>query len=153
MIAVRVARGVKNHFVGRNPEWLLAILCFGLGFRLLGAENTFDSSPSFAVMKSIASENHWGVGMVIIGGLRLIALTVNGTFKTFARFSPFVRTVMSMLTAFVWFAIGVGFYNANPAGWGWFTYFIVMAMDIISATLAGGDAGAVQRRLRNGSSG
>lgn len=150
MIALRVVRGVTKHFVGRWPEWVLSSILFGLGCKLLGPADTFTSSPGFAVMASFANENSWGTALCLIAGARLIALGLNGTFPFFARLSPIVRCGLGVLSGFAWFAIALGIYLSNPDGWGYITYTGLLIGDIINAILAGGDAGASERRYRNG---
>lgn len=150
MIALRVVRGVTSHFVGRWPEWIFSLILFALGVQLLGPANTFASAAGFRVMASFASENAWGMALCLVSGARLIALGLNGTFTFFARLSPIIRCVLGVASGFVWFSIALGIYLSNPDGWGHITYSGLLIGDIINAILAGGDAGASERRYRNG---
>lgn len=152
MIALRVVRGVTKHFVARWTEWLLSSILFALGCKLLGASDTFASSPGFRTMEAIGNEDTWGFFLCGISGFRLIALGLNGTFDWFARWSPIARCGFAALSGFAWFSIAMGIFLSNPNGWGHLTYSGLLIADIINAMLAGGDAGASERRRRNGSS-
>jgi hypothetical protein len=121
-----------------------------LGLRLLGPADTFGASPSFRVMASLASEDHWGYAMVSFASLRLSALIVNGTFAPFARVSPIVRTVFSVLSGFIWFVLALSFYVSSPAAWAYIFCVGLLIMDMVNAVLAGGDLGESERRARNG---
>lgn len=154
MIALRVVQGVTKHFVGRWPEWVLSIILFCLGAKMLSSIDVFGSSPAaFKVMADFASEEHWGFFLCTIAGLRLIALAINGTFKTFARMSPVIRCGLGFLSGLAWFSIALGLFLANPEGTGHVTYTGLLIADMMNAALAGGDAGAVERKHRNGSAG
>lgn len=150
MVVLRIARGVTDHFVGRWPEWLLSCMLMALGAKLLLSQDTFSSSPSFMVMAQLADENTWGFGICAIATTRIVALTLNGTFKSFARYSPMARSAFGCLSAFAWFSIALGLILGNPEGTGWPTYTGLMFGDIINSILAAGDAGAAQRKHRGG---
>ena len=82
MVAFRIVRGVTDHFTTRYPEWVFAFILFMFGWKLLGPGDTFDSSPSYAVMNRLANEVVWGWSIVAIAGARLVALALNGTFAS-----------------------------------------------------------------------
>jgi hypothetical protein len=153
MIALRLVRGVTGHFVGRWPEWILSAILFSLGCKLLGSGDTFASGSGFNVMAKVATEEHWGIFLCSVSGARLVALVINGTFAPFARLSPIVRSALGAMSGFAWFAIALGIYLANPEGWGYLTYSGLLVADMINAMLAGGDAGASERRFRHGRNG
>lgn len=153
MIALRVVRGVTDHFVGRWSEWLFSFILMSLGVKLLGSSETFASSPGFAMMAKIAREDTWGWALTSIGGFRLLTLLINGTFRSFARWSPIARSGLAFVSCFAWFSIAMGIFLSNPDGWGYLTYTGLLVGDLINSILAGGDAGASERRYRNGGPG
>lgn len=152
MIAFRLYRGVAHHLVFRWPEWVLSGMLFALGVRMLTNVEAFSSSSGYRVMATIADEDTWGALCCVAAGMRLMALTVNGTFKPFARWSPMVRSALGMLSAGVWFCIALSVYLANPGGFGYIAYGGLMAADMMNSMLAAGDAGEAERRHRNGRS-
>lgn len=150
MIALRIVRGVTTHFVGRWPEWVLSGILFAIGLQLLRPGETFDTSPGYYVMAAFATEDHWGYFLCLVAGARLTALTVNGTFKPFARLSPFVRCFLGVVSGFAWFTLALGLYLANPVGIPAPICAGLLVADMINAILAGGDAGVTERKYRNG---
>ncbi|MDB5596306.1 MAG: hypothetical protein JWM36_3267 [Hyphomicrobiales bacterium] len=149
MIVLRIVRGVTTHFVGRWPEWVLSGILFAIGMRLLGPGETFASAIGYRVMAAFATEEHWGYFLCTIAGARLIALTVNGTFKPFARISPVIRCLLGVLSGFAWFTLAMGLYLANPVGIPAPICAGMLVADMINAILAGGDAGVTERKYRN----
>lgn len=150
MIAFRLYKGVAHHLVFRWPEWILSAMLCALGVRLLLNVEAFASSSGYRVMATIADEDTWAALCCVVAGLRLLALTVNGTFRPFARWSPIVRSGLGMLSAGVWFCIALSVYLANPGGFGWIAYGGLMFADMMNSMLAAGDAGEAERRHRNG---
>jgi hypothetical protein len=149
MIALRLVHGVTTHFVGRWPEWILSCILLAIGLQLLGPGHTFDSAMGYRVMASFATEDHWGYFLCAVAGSRLIALTINGTFKPFARLSPIVRCVLGVVSGFAWFTLAMGLYLANPVGIPAPICAGLLVADMINAILAGGDAGSSERKYRN----
>lgn len=106
-VAQRVARGVTKHFKLRVAEWFTSAALFQLGWTLLTPPPTFGTNPAWDVLAHWASEGVWGGACVAVGGTRLMALTINGTFPSF-RWSPHIRCVTAFLACFVWFQILLG---------------------------------------------
>ena len=141
MVVLRVAAGVRRHFMYRLPEWALSANLALFSVVLLMPGDTFGSVRTYAVMARIADERTWGVAIGIVASVRLISLILNGTFPVFARYSPLARAIGSALGAIVWFALSVSFYESNPTGTGWSNYAVWLAVDVVLAVHIAGEAG------------
>lgn len=115
MIIVRVARGIKEHFPNRVNEWAFAGLLAWLGALFIQYPALFDTSMSYANLAQLADERVWGVACILIAGVRLLALGVNGTFAGtwYSQWSPRVRGVCAFLSCGIWFPIFAGFAISN----------------------------------------
>ncbi len=111
---LRIARGVRSHFVVRLPEWLLAGQMGLLGMQYLRSNVLFASSKTYAVIASLVSESVWGSAALGISLFWLVALIFNGTFAWFARCSKWLRSLSAFLAAGFWSLSAVGLYEANP---------------------------------------
>ncbi len=153
-----IIESLREHFPARFIEWFMAglMLCWGL-YVLATPEMFTDPSERelFAYMSSLSSwtgeQAHtvWGLGATLAGGLRAIALFVNGAYVR----TPVIRVATSFVSAFIWTQILVcvvqsGLPNPAVAVYSW----LVIA-DIVSAYRASKDAvhaEAQRRRERRG---
>jgi hypothetical protein len=149
MIIARVARGVSAHFIMRLQEWIFAGMLLGLARQLLRHEVNFEF-PIYRVLAQLASEETWGSAMLLVGLGRVLALVFNGTFQPINRISPVVRSGLAGLSAFVWFALALGFYMANPNGVSVITYTGLMVSDIGLCIIIARESGAAYERARSG---
>jgi len=104
----RVYDGVAGHFVVRASEWIMLWPAFGLWAVLQLNPDMFDTSPSFTVIASWGEETTWAWFLAASGVARLVALTINGTFRGFI-FSPHIRAGASLIGAGVWSQVSLGF--------------------------------------------
>lgn len=112
MIILRtLAEGVWSHFGVRFTEWLGAVPLLGMGYVLFMQPGTLWLTPSFATLARWATEPIWMNTVLAVGILRLLALIVNGSFKSF-RYSPTIRFAASCVAALFWMLFLVGIYTA-----------------------------------------
>ncbi|MHB2265638.1 hypothetical protein [Aliihoeflea sp. PC F10.4] len=111
MIIVRVIRGVTDHFPIRVTEWIMLWPSFLLWASLVGTPDMFDVSPSYAYLAYWADEAVWAMLIGLCAVVRMLALTINGTFKGFA-FSPHIRATASIISVIVWSQVSLGFLMA-----------------------------------------
>lgn len=151
MVYLRIVRGVTEHFRARAPEWALAAMLVVWGSIVYAPGDTF-TTPAWSVMQLIADERTWGISALCIGGLRLVALTLNGTFWStwYGRWSPHVRSVMAGLSCFVWLQITLGLVLAGTGSTGLAVYPLLLALDFYNVLSASHDAGAMDRMRRDG---
>lgn len=100
---------ISERFHKRGLEWFLAAVMAFAGVILLVQGETFALSP-YAFIKEIAAEETWGFAMAMIGGIRIIALMVNGVLP---RGVPHVRVVMSLVSLIVWSEFAIGYLTAR----------------------------------------
>lgn len=112
MIILRtLANGVWSHAGVRFTEWLGAVPLMGIGFVLHMQPGTFTTSPSFAVLARWANAPTWSAIDLSVGIIRLMALLINGSFKSF-RHSPTIRFFASCVAAMFWMLFSVGVFLA-----------------------------------------
>jgi hypothetical protein len=150
MLLLKLVDGVRHHFPGRATEWLFAVIMINWGWILLLPHDTFSLSSSYGVLLTVAPEEVWGIGCLIVGLVRFIALVINGTFadSPYARRSPHVRAVMSALSCFFWMQISLSFLVAlgdKPPGTGIAVYPVILWFEVYCAFRAARDAGQVDK--------
>ncbi|OCC05093.1 hypothetical protein BA190_09260 [Labrys sp. WJW] len=149
MIVSRVILGAKLHFRERFWEWLLASILAGCAYVILKPDAVFGRSPAYDIMQSVAAEETWGIVFMLVAFIRLVALTLNGTFKVFRRFSPLVRAGTAWLSASAWGLIVIGLWQADISSIGVVTYLGLMVGDLFLATTIADEAGDAERMYRN----
>ena len=146
---LRVVRGARHRFALRVPDWFSGSVILSFGLCLVHWPEMFVTFHAFyALLDEIGSAQTWGVVCVTIGVLRLIALTVNGTFPKF-RWSPHIRFVMAMASAFVWFQITLALIVSHMATTGLAVYPHLFLFDLYNVFLAASEAGMVERAARH----
>jgi len=148
MIVVRVARGITDHFPARASEWALSLVLLNWGWTLMLPGSVFGTSSAFVEMAKWASEPVWGWACFLMGGIRFVALFVNGTFPSF-RFSPHVRSLMSFFSCAFWFTISFGILQANVPTTGLAVYPVLLLLDMYNAYRAAGDARDADEASKN----
>jgi len=119
MIIVRVASGIKAHWHIRATEWLMIYPAILFGVVLVYQPELFETSRSFEQVSRWASQETWAVGVLLCAAIRLFALTVNGTFKTFP-YSPHLRLTATMFGIIFWSQYSLGLLAAalfNGGAW------------------------------------
>ena len=146
MITVRVAHGISSHFMIRFKEWVWAIVFLLMGGQLARDEQTFAAAPLvYRILAGYFSEETWARILIVMGAVRIIALSLNGTFGWFRGISPIVRAAVAFLSAGIWFALGTGFYAAFPIGITCFAFWGLMVAEIYNAYVIAGEAGTAYR--------
>lgn len=155
MIVLRIARGVTTHFVTRWGEWVKSAIMVAMGFQLQRPDELFATYPIYRVMAAVASENAWGSLLILIGGIRLMALAINGTFQAYrlSTLTPLIRSALSFLSAGVWFALAWGYWAALPGGIGFIMAAGLMLCDLGLCLNIAREAGAADMRFRQHGSG
>lgn len=148
MIIVRVVRDVTDHFPARASEWALASILMLWGYTLLAFPGIFQSSTSYRELAQFMSESAWGVACLLVGGARLVALFVNGSFPKF-RFSPHIRALMSYLSCYFWFAISFGIVIGQVPTTDLAVYPVLLMLDVYNGHRAACDAREADEVARN----
>lgn len=125
-LVTRVVVGITEHFPIRVSEWIMSYVLAGIGLGLCLIPNAFDASATYSEMdrqfsnSPLGSEYTWGLICLGAATIRLIALVVNGTFKDHFPYSPHLRGVATMVSAYVWGQILLGVvvsFMENGGGW------------------------------------
>lgn len=112
MIVLRtLAHGVIAHAGVRFTEWLGAVPMLGLGLVLYSEPELFEAVPSFDMLSRWAEQPTWTNIILMVGIARLIALTINGSFRSFVH-SPTIRFISSWAAGLFWTLFVLGVYIA-----------------------------------------
>jgi hypothetical protein len=95
----------------RALEWHCSFSMVVYGWAVLDPTSTFFDMPIYIVMRTIASEFTWGVSLMAIASLRLIALYINGWWKR----TPIIRFLGAVCGGMFWVAIGLCMYFGSEA--------------------------------------
>lgn len=144
MIVVSIVKGIADHFPKRVTNWMLSGMLANIGFVLINRPGLFYEQPTYAFMVRLGSSDQWGVACVVLGGLRLMALVVNGTFAGF-RWSAHCRSVLSSVTCLVWLQLVLGCQLEGSTGLGVAVYPFLLFLEIYDAFSAAQEAGVVER--------
>jgi hypothetical protein len=150
MIVLRVvAKDIGRHFLTRWNEWGNAFAMLIIGVQFWRPETLFDL-PSYRILSQLGSENSWGTVLIVIGGIRLAALAINGTFAAFHLhlFTPLVRASLAFTGAGVSFALAAGYWLGLPGGVGFVLAAALMWSDIGLCLNIAREAGAADQRFR-----
>lgn len=150
LIVRRVFSDIRRHFPARVPEWIMAIPLIGWAFVLTVDRSTFETASSFGVIAEYGDEQFWANVCMLAATMRLLALIVNGTFKSF-RYSPHLRAFASAAAAVFWGQITLGIFVAwatmNGVGTGFFAYGTFTIFEISNAYRARRDVGEQRRTV------
>ncbi len=149
MIALRIATGVRSHFVTRLPEWLLAGQMGLFGWQLLRTGRTFGSSPTYRTMAALFTETAWGGVALAISLVWLLALILNGSFRPFARWSRWVRSMSALAASVFWTAASASMFAANPVSTGVTNNAGFAAMAFVVSLITAREVGAADREARH----
>jgi hypothetical protein len=148
-LVVRIARGSAHNFAIRVSDWFASFVMLSFGVVLIYCPWAFGESRWYGLLEQIANPLVWGVICGSVGLLRVGALTINGTFPAF-RWSPHLRFAMAMLSCFVWFQVTLGLVAAHEATAVFAMFPQLLVFDLYNVFLAASEAGAAERRYRNG---
>ncbi len=149
MVFLRITRGIAAHFPIRLTEWLMAWPALAMGAVLILQPDMFGTSPSFATIAKWGSEALWACVVLACALLRLVALTVNGTFARFP-YSPHLRALASITGLAFWSQYGLGFLAAAIFGDGAWSapvaYSTLALAELANLYRSGSDIGRASKR-------
>jgi len=145
----RLFAGSMHNFSVRVSDWFLGGMLLAYGSVILFFPATFAESRVISVLVRIAPVYMIGYVCFAIGGMRALALTVNGSFPSF-RWSPHVRLLMCLLSCFVWFQFVLGAMFSGPSSMAIVIYPFLFLFDIYNTFLTASEAGIAERVHRNG---
>lgn len=153
MLIVRVTRGVREHFSIRVSEWAMVHPTFWMGIALMLQPDMFSTSPSFASLARWADEGVWSSLAIGCAFVRVVALVVNGTFRSFT-LAPHLRAAASLVGIAFWSQFTLGFAVAAAQGGGAWSavvaYSTMLLLEFVNLHRSFADTGKalVGRQLR-----
>ena len=147
----RIVHGVTSHAKTRVTEWFTAAAMLQLGWTLYWPPPAFPLSVSWSVMAQWAPEDAWGAVMLLVAGLRVAALTINGTFQRF-RWSPHIRCATAVMATGLWTQVVLSMWLAAPDATELGLCRLILALELWNVWRAGLDVGLVEGR-RTGDAG
>lgn len=153
MMVIRIAGGVRSHFVTRMHEWGFSAGLFAIGLVLVTVGDVFRAAPGYRLLATWVSEILWGRIALGISSVWLAALIINGTFKTFRRWSPWARSLCALMASAFWAVDATAIFLAKPLSpMGMLCNAILaysaLASSLVSAREVGVIEGNVQRCSR-----
>ncbi len=142
---LRFWRGITAHLATRITEWVAAAFMLQLGWTLYMPPDVLPGQPAWALLTQILFETTWGMVMLAIAALRVLALSINGTYQGF-RFSPHVRALTAFLGCGIWLQVVLSLWLSQVPGTALGTYRIILALECWNLWRAGLDVGFVERR-------
>ncbi|WLJ71243.1 hypothetical protein [Sphingomonas phage Birtae] len=134
-----------THFSIKLGEWLASLILVSLAVLFFGSPGLFSTSPGyFAVMGQFGPETAWGLAFLLIGGIRLAALYVNGR----KRITPYIRMMLAFIACFVWFQIVMSLFVSGVPGLGWAVFPWLLALDMYNVFRSAADARLVYDNKR-----
>jgi uncharacterized membrane protein len=125
-----------------NSGFMLA-----MGIQLMRVEKTFLTSPIYEVMAKVASEEMWGIILIVVGSLRLfvILFSIKNNMNSHVMGASFVFTFISMG---IWLAMSAAFWVVNPLGLSCLAYMAFAFHDGANFSLVAKMTGITKGRER-----
>lgn len=92
-------------------EWCSLFMLASWGIVLLVPWQTFPTTPAYALLAEIASEENWGLLALAVSSTQFAGLTNNWYI-----FGYQLRVSSQFLTASLWLVVGILFFLGNPKG-------------------------------------
>lgn len=132
-------RELGKHFPARAPEWFDSGMMASWGLYVLLHPEIF-LKESFGGLASLTWPGaspplFWGFLALAVGLTHAVALFVNGAYRR----TPLIRLATSMVSAYVWSQIVIGFWHSDRPNTGIVTYSWLVLMDAVSAYRASQD--------------
>lgn len=126
-----------THFNIRLGEWLVAFVSVSLAALFFGAPTMFAKSPEYFVgLIAFASQPTWGAIMLLLGGVRIAALWINGR----KRITPYIRMTLAFFSCFAWQQLTVSLFASGVPGLGWAVVPWLLALDMYNVFRSSADA-------------
>ena len=144
MIVTRITR-LQKSLNTRFCEWMLAFIMLGLGLMYALPEASM-AAPAMMQMTYTMPETAWGIVSVVIGGVRILVLGINGAWKK----QGHARAVLGILCLLVWTQTAIVFLNYPPASPGDIIFPIFVISELFLIFRAAKEAGVIDVVSDNG---
>ncbi len=121
-----------------------------LGLQFLRPETSFNIMI-YAEMRRWASEDLWGMAMVLVGLPRFILIII-GIWKQNGNevVPPVAIVFLTLGSSLIWAAMAVLFFKVNPLGWSCIGTFILFGLDCSTCVIVAKAAGSQWNRGASG---
>lgn len=119
---------IKGHFGARVSEWILACILVSIGLMLIRPIDLFTDNDAYFGLARIATQATWGWFCLGCGVLRLIALTINGSWVPS---TYHLRALASLLSCFFWFQLSLALLISDKPSMALATFPWLLVLDII----------------------
>lgn len=147
-VIIKHVESAKDHlsstFLERLAEWTFAAILCSWGLMLLRPEDSFSLSIAMDPLSRVASETAWGYYCMLVGGLRLAALFINGWMVPH---TYVIRSMCSFLSVLAWLTISMGLVASGAATTGLAVYPWICLAEVVCLYRTGRDY-ALYRALR-----
>lgn len=133
------------HFAVRLGEWFSGVILASMSVLMFCAVGMFDrSSTYFSGLSAFGSQPVWGSIFAVFGGVRLVALWINGR----KPITPFIRMTLAFLSCFVWWQLAISLFASGIPGLGWALVPWLLALEMYNVFRSSADAREVFDRSR-----
>lgn len=115
MMILQVLANRDKRFLMRLPDWIMAAMMTNIGLLLLSDPGIFYKSPVFSGLARLLDGSTMGLMCIVVGGLRLTALTAFSMFE-WERVASFARAGLALLSMMAWVQLALGFWIAGAVG-------------------------------------
>lgn len=132
-----------GHLQARFPEWQNGLILFTWGCYVTAHPGLFLAPPNnqWGALLMYGSQAMWGSFAILVGGVRLGALYVNGRKKI----TPSIRLAMSFFSALVMAQLILGLLRSGMPSTGLCVYPFLLLGDMYAAFRAGADTTIVAK--------
>lgn len=148
VLILRVYDGAKGHFAARFWEWMFAFALLAAAYVFIVVPQNYFVAPTYSIISRIASPQAWGTMLLVIAFARVTALILNGTFETFRRYSPPVRSITSLLSAISWGVVILGLHQVEGNILAKIPYIVLFIGDVRLFYTVADEAVDVEREYR-----
>lgn len=133
----RFVKGITDHFILRYPGWIMSTLMIVIGFDFLDNVELFqnggwgDPVRFIYLQRVLSSQTAWAEAFIAVGALRILALTINGSFPGFP-WSPHIRCLGHALACFPWIQICLATW-IHASGTTFGVYCALLGFDVMEA--------------------
>ena len=135
---------LTKSFPIRVTEWLLAGIMLSWSIACWNLRPIDWANPLYAGLARFADQHTWATFALVIGAVRLAALTINGAWRP----SPYFRMGCAFLSCFMWLQISFAVFNAEIRATGIAIYPWLLLADIYNVFRASHDARLSDDRAR-----
>jgi len=149
MLILRIGQGVIDHFPIRRSEWINSWVMIGWA-----VVTAVDAKSSLTAAASPLHQLPWIAFFALLGTIRLIVLTINGTFPQYwyGRYSAHFRVAMSLFSTLAWLQIVLAVFQLTVVANEVVVYIGLMTSDALNTLSASAEARELDKGRKDAAS-